>query len=72
MDNDVFEFKGKMYKRHPNWMYRGTVSITLVGETPNYKPYRAPKEKIPDHLRNLNKQQLRARITHLEELLYND
>ena len=69
---DVFEFKGKMYERHPNWIYPGSVHISVVGFTPDFRNKNAPKEVIPSHLRYLNKQQLRARIIHLEGLLYND
>ena len=68
---DVFEFKGKMYERHPNWVYPGTVSISIVGETPDFRDKNTPREVIPHHLRYLNKRQLRAYISKLEESLAN-
>ena len=68
---DVFEFKGKMYERHPNWVYPGTVSVSVVGVTPDFRTKNEPKEFIPDHLKRLNKRQLRARIIELERIVDN-
>lgn len=63
MKDDVFEFKGMMFERD------GSGGVWRVGVVPDYRPHNATEEIIPDHIRMLNKKQLRARILELEDML---
>lgn len=63
MKDNVFEFKGMMFERVEDGR------IKRVGVVPDYRPHNATEEIIPDHIRMLNKKQLRARILELEDML---
>lgn len=66
MREEIFEFKGTYYRKIVGAY--GTAIEPMI-PVPRYHSHNAPKEVVPDHLRNLNKSQLRAHILALEKTI---
>lgn len=66
MEEDEFEFKGQTYKRQHTSQGTRVINVSTPTDRKNKD---STKEVISEHLRNLNKRQLRERIMLYEVLV---
>jgi hypothetical protein len=73
MEKNTFEFKGVVYIKTglgPSWQGSRVMGIRRADEVNSTtSPPITKKEHIPEHLRNLNKRQLRERVMLYEVLV---